>query len=192
MSDVTPAPAVIRPPEARDLAVSLLGALPQRLAHSIAAGRAAAAAATVLAPEHVDVVVSAALLHDIGYSAALRDTGFHPLDGAEHLRRIGVPSRLAALVAHHSYARLVAPYHGVDDLEERYDVEAGIVADILVYADLTSMPDGRRDTVEARLAELTTRHACHRHVPATVREQRYVRLRAAADGIRAALAEQAG
>lgn len=38
------------------------------------------------------------------YAAALRDTGFHPIDGAKYLAAAGWPNRIASLVAHHSAA----------------------------------------------------------------------------------------
>jgi hypothetical protein len=57
------------------------------------------------------LLVTAAWLHDIGYSPALRETGFHPLDGARYLAGAGHP--LAALVAHHSGARFVAEVRGL-------------------------------------------------------------------------------
>lgn len=40
-----------------------------------------------------DLLVAAAWLHDIGYAPELRDTGFHPLDGARHLEALGAPAR---------------------------------------------------------------------------------------------------
>src|SRR4051794_20624442 len=49
-------------------------------------------------------LVSAALLHDIGYAPELAATGFHPLDGARYLRAADVDGVVARLVAHHSFA----------------------------------------------------------------------------------------
>lgn len=61
----------------------------------------------VVAAEDGDLLVAAAWFHDIGYSPALRDTGFHPLDGARYLASLG-HEREAGRVAHHSGARFVA------------------------------------------------------------------------------------
>src|SRR4051812_49696405 len=43
------------------------------------------------------VLIAAAYVHDIGYAFELRDSGFHPLDGARWLRTRG-HERLARLV----------------------------------------------------------------------------------------------
>ena len=34
-------------------------------------------------------LIAAAYLHDIGYTPALQQTGFHPIDGARYLRSLG-------------------------------------------------------------------------------------------------------
>ena len=39
-------------------------------------------------------LVASAWLHDIGYAAGLQETGFHPVDGARHLRSAGWPPPL--------------------------------------------------------------------------------------------------
>src|SRR6476646_1657594 len=62
----------------------------------------------------VDALVASAWLHDIGYAPALRQTGFHPLDGATYLRQEGWPDDVCALVAHHSGSRFVARINGLD------------------------------------------------------------------------------
>jgi putative nucleotidyltransferase with HDIG domain len=71
-----------------------------------------------------DLPVAAAWLHDIGYSSQLRATGFHPIDGARHLRGLVGDERLVNLVAHHSCARIEAPH------------------DELCFCDQTTGPDG--------------------------------------------------
>ena len=52
--------------------------------------------------------MAAAWLHDIGYAPGLQQTGFHPIDGALHLRSAGWPDAMCDLVAHHSGSRFVA------------------------------------------------------------------------------------
>ena len=60
--------------------------------------------APVLGPD-ADLVTAAAWLHDIGYAPGIAATGFHPLDGARHLRdNEGAGAMLCRLVAHHSCA----------------------------------------------------------------------------------------
>jgi len=45
-----------------------------------------------------ELLVAAALLHDIGYAPDLVDTGFHPIDGARYLLNTDAPTRLVNLV----------------------------------------------------------------------------------------------
>ena len=88
--------------EAEALAQALLaGELPRRWQHSVGVARQADRLAASGGFEG-DLLVGAAWLHDIGYSSQLVDTGFHPIDGARHLRRLGADERLVNLVAHHS------------------------------------------------------------------------------------------
>jgi predicted hydrolase (HD superfamily) len=56
--------------------------------------------------------VAAAWLHDIGYALELVETGFHPLDGARYLRRVGVDGQVVNLVAYHSCAQTEADVRG--------------------------------------------------------------------------------
>jgi putative nucleotidyltransferase with HDIG domain len=141
---------------ARELAAHLLGTMGDRWRHTIAvAARAAELAATVASTDR-DLLVSAAWLHDIGYATPV--TGFHPLDGARHLDRLGWPGRISALVAHHSGARFAAEVLGLADALDTYPREAGPVADALTYADQTVDNRGRRVSVRDRLADMLHRH----------------------------------
>jgi hypothetical protein len=106
-----------------------------------------------------DLLTAAAVLHDVGYSAGLIRTGFHPLDGANYLVRIGAPVRLAALVAHHSEARLLAPALGAEGRLATFSNEESAITDALIYADMTASPAGRRVDVQDRLADIRVRHA---------------------------------
>lgn len=103
-------------------------------------------------------LISAAWLHDIGYSPAIRQTGFHPLDGALYLREQGWDPRLVALVAHHSGARFVPVERGFADMMADFAFEDSSVSDALTYADQTVGPGGRRMTVTYRIAEAIARH----------------------------------
>jgi hypothetical protein len=124
----------------------------------MAAAQAESVAMTV-APRDRELLVAAAWLHDIGYADALRDTGFHPLDGASYLLAVGAPLRLAALVAHHSEAALLAPHYGLESRLAEFPSEEGSVTDALVYADMTAGPTGKRMCVSDRLADIRVRHA---------------------------------
>lgn len=148
---------------ARDLAQRLLVDLPERWRHTIGvARRAEQVAETVGSRSEGDILLAAAWLHDIGYAATLRDTDFHPIDGARHLQADGWPSRVVGLVAHHSAARFVAQAHGLSGELARYPCEASPVSDALIYADQTVGPSGRTMTVEQRAADVL-----HRHGPAS-------------------------
>ena len=77
---------------AADLTRSILYFNPDRLAHSQAAARHAELLALAVDQESAPLSVAAAWLHDIGYAPGIRDTGYHPIDGARHLQRLGWPS----------------------------------------------------------------------------------------------------
>lgn len=124
------------------------------------AGRALHARAAV-PPEQREVLVAAAWLHDIGYAPALAATGFHPLDGARHLRETGWPEEVVALVAHHSGARFLAEVKGLGSALSEFDDPRGWegpLADALVWADQTTSPQGHPVGVDERLAEARARH----------------------------------
>lgn len=104
-----------------------------------------------------DLLVCAAWLHDIGYSPALRETGFHPLDGADYLAATG-QGRLAELVAHHSGSRFVADVLGLGDQLAAYPFAEDALTDALTYADQTVSADGRRLAAADRLADTVRRH----------------------------------
>jgi hypothetical protein len=169
---------------ARTVAQDVLADLPERWRHTVGvAHRAAELVGTVGNPEDAHALVAAAWLHDIGYAAALRDTGFHPLDGARYLYRTAWPARIAGLVAHHSEALCVATARGLAGELAAFDREHSAVADALTCADQTVGPNGRRMHLDQRLAEML-----HRHGPgspnAVVHERRAPLIRAAVDRVR--------
>ena len=146
---------------AQQLAAALLGHDPVRWRHTQAVVSRAAEAAGVLAPEQRAVLLAAAWLHDIGYHPALRDSGFHPLDGARYLRAHGWPDLITTLVAHHSGADDVARVHGLEaDLDAFDDPQGrtGALPDALAWADQTTGPRGEALTLEERLADMLRRH----------------------------------
>ncbi len=161
--------------QARGLARELLAREGTRLQHVTTAGDVAARIAVLFTPEDAEFLVTAAVVHDIGYAARIARTGFHPLDGATFLQAQGYPPRVARLVAHHSLARMTAPAQGIHDLSERFPPEDGLLADALTYADMHSAPDGRLIPAERRLADIARRHPDRVHA-------------ARAEALRAALA----
>ncbi|MFE2375556.1 HD domain-containing protein [Streptomyces sp. NPDC059398] len=138
----------------------LSGVLPRRWAHSQGVARRADEVAGVLG-DHAELLASAAVLHDVGYAPRLAVTGFHPLDGARFLRDSHTADdRLVRLVANHSLALLEAEERGLRDaLEAEFPLlDDQRLVDALVYCDMTTTPDGEETSVEARLAEITTRY----------------------------------
>jgi putative nucleotidyltransferase with HDIG domain len=146
---------------ARSIAAQKLSdTLPRRWRHVQAvAARAEQLALLLEDPNDRELLVSAAVLHDIGYAPSIARTGFHPLDGARWLRDIGFDHRVAALVAHHTNAVVEAELRGLDrELSGEFDRETSRVADILWYCDLTTGPDGQEFTVEERIVEIRKRY----------------------------------
>ncbi|MEU0502698.1 HD domain-containing protein [Nocardia sp. NPDC005998] len=102
-----------------------------------------------------DLLLSAAWLHDIGYAPSICRTGFHPVDGAEFLRQQGASSRLCALVANHSCARVEARNR---DIEIDWPDEQTALRDALWWADMTTTPTGETTDVRSRVAEVRERY----------------------------------
>ncbi|MEU2345950.1 HD domain-containing protein [Streptomyces sp. NPDC013082] len=146
---------------ARALAeAELSGPLPRRLLHSLGVLQRATQVAELVVQD-AELLASAAVLHDVGYAPRLTVTGFHPLDGARFLRDShAADERLVRLVANHSFALLEAEERGLRAvLEAEFPVlDDQRLVDALVYCDMTTTPDGKVTTVEARLAEITSRY----------------------------------
>lgn len=169
---------------AYQLATRLLDTLPSRLAHSRLAGVQAQRVQDTVPASDRELLLVAALLHDVGYSPAAARTGFHPLDGANYLMLLGAPRRLAALVAHHSESRLVAKAAGLITELSRFPREEGPVPDALAYADMTAGPTGRLMSVPDRLADIAARHANEDTDLFAARMARVPRLLAATERVR--------
>ncbi len=133
---------------AEDHAGDLLRPLGRRWRHAQAVAETARELASGLTPEDADVLVAAAYLHDIGYAPELAVTGFHPLDGARHLRSLG-HERLAGFVAHHTRADHEARLRGLESALAEFDDEDSIVSAALAYCDLTTGPIGQADDAGA-------------------------------------------
>ena len=133
--------------------------LPRRWAHTQGVAAAARGLAPVLGAD-ADLLTAAAWLHDIGYSPAITSTGFHPLDGARHLRDAeGASGTLCRLVAHHSCAVNEAAERGLArELITEFRPARRDLADALTYCDMTTSPDGQRLPVGRRLTEIHARY----------------------------------
>lgn len=143
---------------ARELAGSTLAEIGLRLPHSAGVAARAGQLAGTVAPNEHRLLVAAAWLHDIGYAAAARVTGFHALDGAVFLAARGWPARLCGLVAYHSGAVFAARELGLAGELGRFAHEESAVSDALTYADQTTGPDGQPVTLTERMAEMLARH----------------------------------
>lgn len=143
---------------AEDLARRFLPPPAERWFHTAGVVARAQRLAHAVDPADRALLIAAAWLHDIGYAEELRDTGFHPLDGARYLDRLGLPKRLTSLVAHHSGARFVAEERGFGLAMADYPVEVSALSDALTYADQTVGPHGRPYTVEQRMSDMLGRH----------------------------------
>lgn len=104
-------------------------------------------------------VVDAAWLHDVGYAPELRLTGFHPVDGAAHLAGLGLDAEVVGLVAFHSGAEYEAEERGLAGDLAKFARPDQRSLEALTYADMTVGPDGRRVTVDDRIAEIMDRYS---------------------------------
>ncbi|MEV7211546.1 HD domain-containing protein [Kitasatospora cineracea] len=138
----------------------LAAPLPRRWAHTRGVAARAVRLGGILG-RRSRLLVRAALLHDVGYAPRLAVTGFHPLDGARFLRDAhGADGQLTRLVANHSFALLEAEERGLREvLEAEFPLlEDRLLADALVWCDMTTTPDGIPTTAEARVAEILGRY----------------------------------
>ena len=145
--------------QASGLARRLLAdSLPRRWRHVQGVGGEAAHVAGALGLAD-GALVAAAWLHDIGYGPDVADTGFHPLDGARFLRRIGAGDRVARLVAHHSCAIFEARVRGFErELLAEFEPEKSVTYDALIFCDMAVGPDGQPMSFEDRIREVYQRY----------------------------------
>jgi hypothetical protein len=144
-------------PWAKAQAERLIAPLGDRWTHVQAVADKARGLAAVLPAEDADLVVAAALVHDVGYAPSLNRLGFHAVDGARFLRAQG-QERLACLVAHHSGARFEAEERDLVEELAAFPVEDGPVMDALTFADMTTGPAGQPMTLDQRIAEVQHRY----------------------------------
>ena len=154
---------------AEDLArLHLSVELPDRWVHTMAVAALTARVAAVLAPAAEHILVAAAFLHDVGYSAEARDCGFHPIDGAEFAREHTFPESVVGLIAHHSAAWAEADERGLRQQLSRFLLPARVFVDVITYADLHTGPTGQHTDPADRIREVLHRygrdHLVHRAV----------------------------
>ena len=135
----------------------LADALPRRWAHVQSVAEEARRIA-VVAGDDADLLISAAVLHDVGYGPAIATSGFHPLDGARYLATIGASVRLCNLVARHSFAMREAEMRGLAGEIEAFEDEDTPARDALWYCDMVTSPDGQRVRFLDRIVEIQDRY----------------------------------
>ena len=147
------------PRSAEAVAYDLLaGQLPVRWAHSLGVRARSAVCRPLLDADDAGVLEQAAILHDVGYSPSIALTGFHALDGARYLRSVDFDERVTNLVAHHSCAAVEAELRDLSDALADFDQEDGLVADWLIFCDMTTRPHGGLVDIEGRLSEILRRY----------------------------------
>jgi putative nucleotidyltransferase with HDIG domain len=149
---------------AQAVAERFVSPLGRRWNHGEAAAARAAGLVSAVPEADRRMLVTAAWLHDIGYSPQIGHTRFHPLDGARYLREHGWPGAVVNLVAHHSGARFEAAERGLSDELAEFPFEDTPLLDALCTADLTTGPGGERFTYDERIAEILSRPSpCRAH-----------------------------
>ncbi len=143
---------------AEDVARYVLHQHPERVEHTEGVAERAKLLTAAVPDTDAPLLVAAAWLHDIGYAATVRRTGFHPLDGALVLREMGWPLEVTTLVAHHSGARFVAAVRGLLDALEPFPFVANPLTDAVTVVDQTAGPHGVSMSINARMEDMLTRH----------------------------------
>jgi HD superfamily phosphodiesterase len=95
----------------------------------------------------------AGLVHDIGYLAQARETGFHPLDGYRFLREHGAES-LARCIVGHSSSPEEARLRGLSLPDGTEDIAAKLVT----YWDMRVKQGGEIVSYAERLEDILRRH----------------------------------
>ena len=135
----------------------LVAELPRRWRHVRSVARRARWTAKQLSLS--EDLVAAAWLHDIGYAPELVETGFHPLDGARYLRRMGISGQVVSLVAYHSCAEIEAEVRGLGGaLASEFRPGDALLSDALLYCDMTTGPSGDYVRPADRLVEIRGRY----------------------------------
>lgn len=133
--------------------------MPRRFLHTKGVAEAGERLARVLAPRHLNDIVSAAWLHDVGYAPDLVDTGFHPVDGARYARGVGFSPNVVSLIAHHTGAVIEARERGLQDPLAMFPFPLDVVElAILSCADLCTGPDGTPVDPGDRITEVLQRY----------------------------------
>lgn len=138
--------------------------LPRRWRHVQAVAERAEVLSFSLGADDGEQLAAAAWLHDVGYAPSVAETGFHPLDGARYLRKLGCPERVCNLVAFHSCAFAEAEVLGLVDGLREFSDGPSLLRDLLWYLDMTTGPDGQCMTFAERMKEIRGRYGPDHYV----------------------------
>ena len=143
-----------------DMAGECLAGMDRRWSHSQRAHAQSHRLGSLFnAAERAEVLVLAALLHDIGYGTELVRTGFHAIDGALFLRDHAVDEQVVSLVAHHSCAGVEADIRGLSAEMSRFPVHPDpLLVDAMIWYDMTSGPAGEEVGIDWRLEDIRRRY----------------------------------
>lgn len=164
-----------------ELARKYVAGMGDRWTHLSTVGRTAEALAARSDLVGEDIV-SAAWLHDIGYSAELAASGFHPLDGARFLQSVGVPTRVVALVGHHTGAAYEAEERGLLNGWRELPSPDAAALDVLTMVDLATGPAGQSELDVDRIAWILSRYSEDNPVHRAVTKSRDALLASSARG----------
>lgn len=156
------------------LAASFFPADSTRLAHMRQACRTAQRIVTQMGYEAAlaEKIVTAALFHDVGYSEKLRNTGFHPLDGAAYLAHCNAPEEVIEAVLWHSSTPVdIESLPEIKKIYDRFPTPDfdGIIHDAVRYCDFRTSPLGEAYSFGQRILELENRFGADSTPPHTAR-----------------------
>ena len=143
---------------AADLTRYILADNPERLRHSEAVAARAKLLTAAVDDDQASFPVAAAWLHDIGYAPGLIQTGFHPIDGARHLRATGWPPRIVRPCGPPLRKPVRRHRAAARRRDRRVRLPGGPHTDALTVADQTAGPNGRSMTVNERIRDMLDRH----------------------------------
>ena len=130
----------------------LAATMPRRWAHVVGVVEAVRGVAHILSPADRATVLAAAWLHDIGVAKFARRVGSPPVDGAALATELGFPSGITSLIAHHGAS--LEPGSPWADHVSAHPIPPRALADVLMFAELTTTAEGRGIAAPQRIANL--------------------------------------
>jgi putative nucleotidyltransferase with HDIG domain len=110
------------------------------------------------------------LLHDIGYTYRIKTTGFHALDGYNHL--LNIDKKTAERIALHTSTPEEAELRNIAIPKIKQD----IYAVLLSYADARVMVNGKVVSFDERLEDIINRYG-EEHIVSIANKKAWIRLK---------------